>query len=228
MVNELQRLQSVSVSNLRTQILDQMRNAILDGLFLPGQKLVETSISKRLGVSRAPLREALMALESEGLVVTIPRRGSFVVDIGDKDIEEIYSLRLLLECGALKRAMKRISEEDLGGMQRLVDDLGAVISARATRLEVVQRDMAFHETICRLADHTRLYSAWNSMRWQTRLLIGITSETHSGHPEEQREYHQVILNAIRGNDVGAAESAMVLHIQDAEQRALAAMHALRS
>ena len=227
MSNELPQLQSVTVSSLRVQILDQMRDAILNGMFRPGQKLIETVIAERLGVSRAPVREALSALESEGLVVNVPRRGSFVINFEDKDIEEIYTLRLILERGALERAIDRFTEADIEEMQRLVDDLGRLLQTQTTRQEVVRRDLTFHETICRVADHSRLYSVWNSMRWQTQLLIGLTSETHSGHPEEPRQFHQVILNAIRNKDVQSAESAIIEHIHNAHQRALAAMHVVR-
>lgn len=227
MPNELLQLQSVTVSSLRAQILEQMRDAILNGMFRPGQKLIETVIAERLGVSRAPVREALSALESEGLVVNVPRRGSFVINFEDKDIEEIYTLRLILERAALERAIDRFAEADIAEMQRLVDDLGRLLQTQATRQEVVRRDLTFHETICRAADHSRLYSVWNSMRWQTQLLIGLTSETHIGHPEEPRAYHQVILNAIRNKDVQSAESAIIEHIHNAQQRALAAMRVVR-
>jgi DNA-binding GntR family transcriptional regulator len=227
MNHELLQLQSVTISSLRAQILDQMRDAILNGMFRPGQKLVETVISDRLGVSRAPVREALSALESEGLVISIPRRGSFVIDLGDKDIEEIYSLRLLLERGALQRAMNRFTEADFAEMQGLVDEIGRILQTQATRVRVTRLDLMFHETICRVADHSRLYSMWNSMRWQTQLLIGLTSETHVGHPQEPKEYHQIILNAIESKDVHSAEAAIIEHLQDAQQRALSAMRAMR-
>ena len=93
-------LQPLNVQNLRGHIQEKLCTAILNGIFKPGERLVESAIAEQLGVSRAPVREVLSALEREGLVITIPRRGNFVVDFTDKDIEEIYSLRTLLEIGA--------------------------------------------------------------------------------------------------------------------------------
>jgi DNA-binding GntR family transcriptional regulator len=105
-------LQPLNVLNLRSHIEQQVRKAILNGTFKPGERLVETAIAEQLGVSRAPVREALSALEREGIVVNVPRRGYSVIDFTDKDIDEVYSLRLLLEIGALRRAVYRFTEKE--------------------------------------------------------------------------------------------------------------------
>jgi DNA-binding GntR family transcriptional regulator len=219
-------LKPLNVSSLGTQIVEHVRDAIFSGAFKRGQRLAEMVIAERLKVSRAPIREALSALECEGLVVNIPRRGGFVVDFSDKDIEEIYSLRGFLELGALRRAIGRFSADDLERLQELVDHLGTMVENGGGAADTLRLDLVFHETIVRVADHGRMYSVWNSMRWQTQLLIGLTSKTHSNHPEEPREVHQSILNAICNQDRGAAETILQEHIPDAQPRAMAAMHAL--
>jgi DNA-binding GntR family transcriptional regulator len=123
------QLRPVYASNLRDQVEQRVRGAILDGTFLPGQRLVESTIADQLGVSRAPLREVFSALGREGLVMNIPRRGNFVVAFTDKDIDEIYSLRLLLEVGALRRAITHFSAEDLIELQDLVNRLGELTAS---------------------------------------------------------------------------------------------------
>ena len=85
-------LQPLEKTNLRDHILEQLRSVILDGSYKPGERLVELTIADQLHVSRAPVREALSALEQEGLVVQIARRGYFVVDFSEKDILGIYLL----------------------------------------------------------------------------------------------------------------------------------------
>ena len=227
MSSELSRLQPLNVLNLREHIAGRIREAILDGTYRPGERLVETAIADQLGVSRAPVREALSALEREGLVVSVPRRGYSVIDFTDKDIDEVYTLRLLLEIGALRRAVERFTEQDLAEMQRVVDELDEAARQKTDSEKIVALDLAFHDLICRAADHSRLYSAWNSMRLQTQLLIGLTSRTHYDHPDEPGELHQRILDAIRDEDLKRAEATLTNHLLNAQQRALMALRALR-
>jgi DNA-binding GntR family transcriptional regulator len=224
---ETVKLRPLNTASLRIQIVEQIRAAIIDGNFRPGERLNETLLAERLGVSRAPVREAFSVLEKEGLIVNVPRRGSFVINFTDKDIEEIYTLRLALEVTALRRAIGRLSEQDLAEMQGMVDFLGQ-IGHRERSAEVVRVDLSFHALICRAADHQRLYSMWNGMQQQTQLLIALTSKTHINHPEQSRDILQEILNAIRKGDVVAAEAGLTRHIEDAQQRAQTAMRALRS
>jgi DNA-binding GntR family transcriptional regulator len=220
---ETNRLRPVMASNLRSEIEREMRKAILTGVFKPGERLVEMDLAEKMGVSRAPLREVLSALEREGLVVNIPRRGNFVVDFTDKDILEIYSLRLLLEIGALKLGISNFIDEDFAKLQKIVDDLGVQAVQRDDFDLLVDLDFYFHEYICSKAHHNRLLSTWKSISMQTRLLIGITSKTYDEYPQQPRELHQDILNAIRARDLSTAEKVLTDHIMDAQKRAMNGM-----
>ena len=100
-------------NSLKTLVEQQIREAIMSGAYQPGERLVESAIATQLGVSRAPIREVLSALEKDGLVVSIQRRGSYVTKFSATDIDEIYSLRLLLEVGAVHRAIERITDPKL-------------------------------------------------------------------------------------------------------------------
>jgi len=222
------QLEPLTVSNLRDHIEEKIRGAILGGTFRPGDRLVETTIAEQLGVSRAPVREALAALEQTGIVVSIPRRGYFVIDFTDKDIEEIYSLRLLLETGALRRAIDRVTEEDLAEMQHVVDQLSETATHMSALEETVALDLSFHELICRVADHSRLYSSWHNLRMQVQLLIGVTTKTHYNQLDQPGELHQRILDPIRDKDSQRAEAVLADHLLDAQRRAYMALRGLRS
>ena len=226
MTSEKAPLEPLTALTLREHIEQRILDIILNGTFKLGERLVESAIAEQLGVSRAPVREALSALEREGIVVNISRRGYFIINFTDKDIEEIYSLRLILEVAALQRAIDRLTAQDVTELQQIVDDMGAVIGQdlRTT----VALDLSFHERICHKADHSRLYSAWNSMRLQTYLLIGVTSATHYDQPEQPRELHQRILNAIAEKDLTQAEIYLNEHIMDAQRRARAALETLHA
>jgi DNA-binding GntR family transcriptional regulator len=216
-------LQPLNKSNLREHILHQLRTVILDGTYRPGDRLVELTIADQLQVSRAPVREALCALEQEGVIVQVPRRGYFVVDFDEKDLEEVYSLRLLLEKEALQRAAYRARGEDYEQMQQLIDALAKATADPTDPGTIVDIDLEFHERICRLADHSRLLSAWNNLRMQTQILVGVTSRTHYDNPDEPRERHQVILDALRAKDVKRAQQVLQEHVMDAQERARRAL-----
>ena len=213
--------------NLRGEIAQRIRQTILGGTYMPGEKVNEAGIAEQLGVSRAPVREALGLLEREGLIVSVPRRGRFVIDIDDKIVEEIYSLRLLLEIGALRRAITRITDQDIREMTQLLDRLNDSVHRESDPETIVSLDLAFHERLCRAADHSRLFLVWNSLRLQTQLLISLTSRTHYDHPDQPMEYHLRVLDAIQAGDLQSAEARLTEHILDGQQRANVALQELR-
>lgn len=223
MYTEPSQLKPVEALNLRAQIEKELRQAILRGVFKPGERLVESVIAGQMGVSRAPVREVLSALEREGLVVNVPRRGNFVVDFQMKDIEEIYSLRLILEIAALRRAVTRFTENDIENMQDLLDKMGEAVLRKEDPDLIVSLDFSFHDYIHHLADHSRMLAIWQSIRLQTHLLIGWTSQTEYAYPGQPKELHQMILDSFRAKNLDAAEARMTEHIMDAQQRAIQAM-----
>ncbi|MEM7112493.1 MAG: GntR family transcriptional regulator [Chloroflexota bacterium] len=218
-----QEFQPLNASGLRPQIEEQIMSVVLSGQFRPGQRLVESVIAEQLQVSRSPVRETLSALEREGIVEYRSRRGYFLINFTIKDIEEIYSLRQILELNALQRVVKQSSNADIAPMQEFVDALGIAVRERRDYQKIAALDLSFHQYICQLADHSRLFSAWKSMRMQTLLLIGMTSKTEYDYLEQPREFHQDILNAILDRDLARAEKLLSEHILDAKMRALAAL-----
>ena len=228
MESETRKMRQIISSNLREQIENEVRSAIIQGRFLPGERLIESTIATEMGVSRAPVREVLSALEREGLVMNIPRRGNFVVDFTKKDIEEIYSFRLLLEIGAMRRAVERFNEDDIEAMQHLVNALDEAMMRQDDSESITNLDMEFHDYICRLADNSRLYSTWKSTSMLTQLLIGVTSKTHYKYPHEPAQWHQTILDAFKQKDMVTAERKLTEHLMDGCDRATKALAYIHS
>lgn len=223
----IKRLKPIDNAGLRNQIEEQVRNAIVDGLLKPGDHLIESAIAEQLQLSRAPVREALSALERDGIIVYYPRRGYFVIEFTQKDIEEVYSLRLLMEIGALRLAFPTFSNADIQQMQEIVDTLGEV-GEKWEHSRIANLDLSFHEIICKAADHSRLYAVWDRMRMQTWMLMGMTTHTHYDRPQNHRQFHQQILDAILDKDLPTAEKLLSDHIVDAQQRALRQMERMAS
>ncbi|NLZ51956.1 MAG: GntR family transcriptional regulator, partial [Thermoanaerobacteraceae bacterium] len=99
--------------SLRSKIYHHLKNAILDGVYKPGDSLIEMKLAKELGVSRTPIREAIRQLELEGLVTSIPNKGVVVEGVTLQDVEDIYEIRKMIEGLAARWAAEKISDEQL-------------------------------------------------------------------------------------------------------------------
>jgi DNA-binding GntR family transcriptional regulator len=222
------RMHQIVSINLREQVEKEIRSAIIQGKFFPGERLVESVIATEMGVSRAPLREVLSALEREGLVVNIPRRGCFVIDFIEKDIDDIYNFRLLLEVGALRHTIQRITPQGIAEMQRQVDDLSTALVLHENIELITALDLAFHESLCIYADNNRLYTTWKSIRAQTQFLLGVISKSNDLATHGPVLWHQTILDAIKEKNSKIAEKELTEHILDGCERARLAMREMRA
>src|SRR5690606_16577280 len=116
-------LDSVSSPTLPEIVYRELRKAILNGTFLPGQMLRQDDVAARLGVSRSPLREALPRLEADGIVVLHPRRGYAVAELDPDEIAEVFDLRILLEVELARRAIERRTEVDIARIYAIVTQM---------------------------------------------------------------------------------------------------------
>jgi DNA-binding GntR family transcriptional regulator len=135
---------------LRTPIADRLRDSILSGAFAPGDKIVELTIANQLGVSRAPLREALWQLAKEGLVRFEPNRGAYVTDLSERDINDIFDVRESLEVRAALLIHERQDPKAYEELERSCVVLEKAAAKRDMKL-FAEADMAFHRTIWKLS-----------------------------------------------------------------------------
>jgi DNA-binding GntR family transcriptional regulator len=150
-----------------------LRRAILDGRIPAGGQLRERDIAADLGVSRSPLREALTRLEEEGLIVKVPFRGAFVVEVSAQEIAEIASVRLLVEPYAGELAMDALRGPERPRVTQAIQDL-----RRATETSdipaSVDAHLQFHRLFYELSGHGVLQSLWNG--WETRLRLYLSTD----------------------------------------------------
>jgi len=162
------RLRRITPRTYGRDVAASLRSAILDGTLQSGVPLVERRIAEEMGVSRAPVREALRVLEEEGLVVTFPYKGTYVRQVTPKTVDEILSLRTVLEGFAAERALPRLAADRGQCVQQLLADMGRAAAA-ADEDSLVELHMAFHRTFYELADHALLLQFWTIMETQLRL-----------------------------------------------------------
>src|SRR3954452_10687708 len=102
---------------LHTQVYEALHRAIVSGALGPGQRVNEAEIARQMQISRAPVREAIRQLERDGLLVSLPRRGTIVATLAPTDVEEIFTLRADLEARAMVRALDRLTRDDLANLE---------------------------------------------------------------------------------------------------------------
>ena len=203
-------------SGSRARAYDELRQAIVEGRFGAGQRLVEKNLAEEFEVSRTPIREALRALESEGLVVSLPNKGAVVRSLSAQDIYDIYDLRVRLESLAAERAARNPQADRLAVLDAANDDLAALIpSFDGDDLEVVRRVEAansrFHKGFIDMADSWRL----TQLLERTVHAVLVFRNFQSYDPAELERsllFHQLIAQAIARGDAQRAGNLVAEHI----------------
>ncbi len=204
-------------------VAGRIRAAISDGRYPPNTRLVERRIAAELGVSHIPVREALARLVDEGLVEHQPRRGARVAGLTPLQVEEIASLRTLLEEFVVVRVQQRMTPAVKAELQRVVD---AMVQAaeRGNSARVLELDQRFHERLWALADHAMLVELVGHLRGRlAAFLRSATTTLDSDGLVEHARSHQLLLDTIAGGKPAAAKRAMAAHVAIATDRVLATL-----
>lgn len=197
-------------STMSKQVVRAIRHQIFSGVLRPNQRVVEAEIAAEMGISRGPVREAFAELEKEGLIITYPRKGTYVQSFELKDIEEIYTLRALLEGFAVSLALDRLQEQDLAYLRDLLDQI-VEMAEKKDVIEVSRLNMQFHKKIMELSNHKRLYDSWQSLLAQTQMLSAMTTEYYTSLIDI-RKSHEILLDALATGDRDHIKRSFEHHI----------------
>jgi DNA-binding GntR family transcriptional regulator len=199
---------------LREEIREQLIDDILSGRLPPGTRIVETRFAQEMGVSQAPVREALRDLELFGFVTSSPFRGTQVRKISIEDLLEVYPVRAALESVAARAAAACIDDETLARLAELIDSMRHA-AARGDHRAHVDADFQFHQTIIKASGNRMLQHVWQTMRLATTTFVthSMTQLTHRSL-DEIGERHVPVLEALRAHDPQLAEAAMRRHIEE--------------
>ena len=196
----------IRMTSLRDQVVEQVRTAIIEGRLKPGDHIAEVKLTELLGVSRTPVREALILLEREGLVVAEPNRGSFVRAFGEEDVDAIFSMRAVLENFAAERVVGSLQAADFAALETLIAQQEDFIRAGDFK-GVRSTDMAFHQTLVERAAHPLLTRGWRELVAQIAALLYLRAEAIRDYDEGRavRDHH-AILAALRAGDLTAVKA----------------------
>lgn len=225
MSKETSRLQPIRLDAykpLREVVSETLRQAIRDGIFKPGERLMEIPLSEELGVSRTPIREAIRKLELEGFVIMIPRRGTYVADISLKDISQVFEIRSALEELAGALAAERITAEEIEYLERMLVEIGTYIEKKDME-KIVEADVNFHEVLYKASRNERLVEIIHNLREQT-LRFRTVSMNQPGRLAKTWEEHRLLVEAIADRDANKARKIARLHMEHSEQALLTGMN----
>lgn len=190
------------------RLLDEIR----EGRLMPGERLRETELAERLGVSRTPVREAIRQLEADGLVGHVPRIGASVRKLDYAEVMELYEMRAVLEGTAARLAARAASEVELQELAALNEQLaGAGTGPEASRLNRI-----FHATLLDVAKNRFLSRSMLSLQ-RALLILGPSQLSDSARAVEAVDEHRHLLDALLTRDGAVAESAMRAHIGAAQR-----------
>ena len=206
-------LPKIETESIADKVGRAIRDYVLSGELKPGTQLVESQLAEQLGVSRAPVREALQKLESEGLVQSVRNKGTFVADITEEDLREIYTVRAALEGVAMRLAAQVIDHEELSALALIVERMEqAARDDDAERVAAI--DLEFHETIWVLSGNRRLCQLLTSMMAQIHMFLALNVKVYEDLLGNCLE-HGALLGTLRSGDAVRAEQLMVEHISEA-------------
>ena len=197
-------------NSLHDEVAATLREQIFDGSLAPGSFVDETALCERLSISRTPLREALKVLTAEGLLRHEPRRGCFVNEVTERDLDEIFPVIALLEGRCAYEAARNASDAELQELDALLERL--VRHARAKRInDYYATNHIIHEAIIKLADNKWLAQVIGDLR--KILKLARLQQLHApGRLEQSLSEHLAVFAALKARDSEGADAAMRTHL----------------
>lgn len=196
---------------LRERVHDHLKQEILANRYAPGSELLEVPLSRELGVSRGPIREALHRLEAEGLVEITPRRGAVVISLTKRDFLEAYQVREALEALAVRLAVPRLTEEDLAIAEGFIETM-STHAASGDMEAFFETNAAFHSAFVEASGNRKLMEFHSRLMAQMGPYRGPSARLR-GNVEQSIAEHRQILAAARERDTERAVAMLVHHIE---------------
>lgn len=200
---------------LRDVVFNNLREAILKGELVPGERLMEKQLAEKMGVSRTPIREAIRKLELEGLVIMVPRKGAEVAKITKKDIKDVLEVRATLEALAVKLACQKMDEEQLERLRKVNKEFSVAASNKEIEL-LIQKDVEFHDIIFECTNNDKLIQIVNNLREQIYRFRVEYIRMKNDCTILAKE-HNEILSCIEQKDITHAKEIAAKHIENQEK-----------
>jgi DNA-binding GntR family transcriptional regulator len=206
-----------AASSLRKSAYESIKELILSGALRPLERITEEEVAEKMQLSRTPVREAFGLLAAEGLIVVIPKRGSFVSELSVNDILEIYQIRAPLECMAVRSAAENLTDAELVELDNIVKT--QVTLGMDKPEESLRLSMSLHEIIIQSTKNKRLEALLKQLQGQVHRVRATWPSTPLRLKEMWNE-HAELVEALKKRDADKAEKIMWYHIEKARATTL--------
>lgn len=200
----VQKRQMERHQTLRERILETIREAILRGTLKPGERVSEPDLAERFGISRTPIREAFRQLESEGYLTVIPRKGAVVAALSEREVEEFYAIKSILEGYAAQLAAENLTEKDIDRLESINERLEQLAKENDVKTFFKVHN-EFHELFIKAAGNEKLFDMINQLVMKFNR-PRIASLSLPGRMQISVEEHKKLLTAFRERNSDAADN----------------------
>jgi DNA-binding GntR family transcriptional regulator len=210
-------MRPLAVKTVSEEALGSLRKAITKGTFRPGQRLVERQVAARLGVSTIAVREAYARLLEEGLVVRIPRRGTFVAKLSPDEVRDLAAIRNVLEEFAVERIVSRWTPSAHQDVLAIIARMQVAAKARDRR-GMFKLDQDFHDALWRIADSKTLLAVISNLRSRVVRLFAVAADSLTDDELQNiPRSHQRWLDAIASGDVVRAKNEVTHQLRNSSE-----------
>lgn len=203
--------------SLSNKVAEYLKREIFLENYRGGDHILEAKVAKELDVSRAPVREAIKELEKEGLIETIPRKGSFVASFNENDIREVFEIRVLLEGRMMELILKDnlLKDGDFLYLENLVKEMLSIVNKEIPEdekvVELNEKDMAFHKYLWEKTNRKFTQRILKMIHNQLKLAMIIDARKEESLEESAREHYEIIEN-LKKKDLKRLRQALIDHI----------------
>ena len=201
-------MEDLSLS-LKDKVKKIIRDEIIINKLKPGDRVVETEVAKRLGISQVPVREALRGLEEEGLIRTVKYKGAFVTEINKTEMYHIFSLRASIETNAIEIITPQLTNQKLGELYDIVEQMK---NEKPDYLLQSKLDMDFHRTIIAWSGIDTYNRIWSMLNSHIQRYITVLNPEIKIMPEEVYTYHLELVEVLKQKDIQKSKGVFWEHI----------------
>jgi DNA-binding GntR family transcriptional regulator len=204
---------------LREKVYDQLRAEIIGCVLAPGLEIRENDLAQRFGISKSPVRDALMRLENEGLVITLPRQGYRVAPVPLADVQDMFHLRDALEQACMERIVRRASDGELARLDSFRN-----FDAATWPGGFIAYNREFHRTLARISGNARMRDQLIDLIDQMERAVQLSlSSIKKGDPQSLVDEHAAIVDALQARQAARAQRLASRHVEAAGKRVVSAM-----
>ena len=203
--------------SLSDKVAEYLKREIFLENYQGGDHILEAKVAKELDVSRAPVREAIKELEKEGLIETIPRKGSFVASFNEEDIREVFEIRIILESRMMEIIIDNdlLKEEDFNHLENLIEEMLVIVEKKIPEdekvVELNEKDIAFHKYLWEKTNRKFTQRILKMIHNQLKLAMIIDARKEDSLEESAREHYSILKN-LKNKDLSGLQQSLIDHI----------------